>query len=71
MRCEQVDGSLDLDASLALLEEHFGPLLPEALTSSGRRYSAVGVVGCDVGVPIQIVWMFTNSLMPYEDSSRP
>jgi hypothetical protein len=29
LRCEQVDGSLDLDASLDLLEEHFRPLLPQ------------------------------------------
>jgi hypothetical protein len=31
LRCEPVDGSLDLDASLELLEDHFRPLLPDAL----------------------------------------
>jgi hypothetical protein len=31
LRCQRIDGSLDLDASLALLEDHFGPLLPQAL----------------------------------------
>jgi hypothetical protein len=31
LRCEPVDGSLDLDASLELLEGHFRPLLPDAL----------------------------------------
>lgn len=30
MRCQRVDGSVDLDASLELLEEHFRPHLPEA-----------------------------------------
>ncbi len=28
LRCERFDGSLDLDASLELLEAHFAPLLP-------------------------------------------
>ena len=28
LRCERIDGSLDLDASLALLEDHFRPNLP-------------------------------------------
>jgi len=28
LRCERVDGSRDLDASIALLEEQFGPYLP-------------------------------------------
>jgi hypothetical protein len=31
LRCHLADGSVDLDASLELLEEHFRPLLPEAL----------------------------------------
>ncbi len=31
LRCETVDGSRDLDDSLALLEEHFRPHLPEGL----------------------------------------
>ena len=30
LRCVAIDGSLDLDASLALLEEHFRPGLPDA-----------------------------------------
>jgi len=29
LRCERLDGSLDLDASVELLEGHFGPLLPQ------------------------------------------
>jgi hypothetical protein len=29
LRCERVDGSLDLDATLELLEGHFGALLPQ------------------------------------------
>jgi hypothetical protein len=29
LRCERFDGSLDLDASVELLEGHFGPLLPQ------------------------------------------
>ena len=29
LKCEPIDGSLDLDASLALIEEHFRPCLPE------------------------------------------
>lgn len=29
LRCVRMDGSLDLDASLALIEEHFRPHLPE------------------------------------------
>jgi hypothetical protein len=29
LRCEAIDGSLDLDASLALIEDHFRPRLPE------------------------------------------
>lgn len=29
LRCESIDGSLDLDASLALVEDHFRPGLPE------------------------------------------
>ena len=33
LRCEHVDGSLDLDASLELLEEHFRPLLPDAMNA--------------------------------------
>ena len=31
LRCEAIDGSLDLDASLALIEEQFKPNLPETL----------------------------------------
>ncbi|HEX9267695.1 MAG TPA: hypothetical protein VF965_09445 [Candidatus Limnocylindria bacterium] len=31
LRCVQIDGSLDLDASLTLLEDHFGPHLPTTL----------------------------------------
>ena len=30
---EHVDGSRDLDASLALLEEQFGPLLPATVNA--------------------------------------
>ena len=30
LRCESMDESLDLDASLALIEDHFRPCLPEA-----------------------------------------
>lgn len=29
LRCERMDGSLDLDASLEMLEEHFRPYLPD------------------------------------------
>ena len=29
LRCERLDGSLDLDATVELLEGHFGPLLPQ------------------------------------------
>jgi hypothetical protein len=29
LRCERLDGSLDLDATVDLLEGHFGPLLPQ------------------------------------------
>jgi hypothetical protein len=28
LRCEAIDGSMDLDASLALIEDHFRPGLP-------------------------------------------
>jgi hypothetical protein len=31
LRCVGMDGSLDLDDSLGLLEAHFAPLLPSAL----------------------------------------
>lgn len=31
LHCLRMDGSLDLDASLALLEEHFRPHLPDTL----------------------------------------
>lgn len=30
LRCERLDGSLDLDATVELLEGHFGALLPQA-----------------------------------------
>ena len=33
LRWERVDGSRDLDASLALLEEQFGPLLPATVNA--------------------------------------
>jgi hypothetical protein len=33
LRCERIDGSLDLDASLELIEEHFRPRLPSTVNA--------------------------------------